>query len=217
MKRAQCDVTSPESVQALADKAWQEFSSVDVLCNNAGVVLRVPWTVSTIDDWRWVIEVNLFGVVHGLHAFVPRMREQGTGGHIVNTASFGGLVAGMHDGLGSYIASKYAVVGISEQLKTELAEDGIGVSVICPTGMPTQINAAERNRPGGPLAEPLDNEDSARLAARQQAGMDPAVVADMTIDAVRGNRLYVINSAEYRSLLLDRFGTIIEAFASSAD
>src|SRR5204862_878647 len=139
------DVTDLASVQALAGRAFDAFGRVHVLCNNAGVALWGGLETATHRDWQWVLGVNLWGVVHGLEAFLPRMIAQKEPGHVVNTASMAGLVATR--GLGIYNTSKYAVVGLSETLAKDLAPHGIGVSVLCPMGVATRIGASDRNRP----------------------------------------------------------------------
>src|SRR5438874_953842 len=139
------DVTNLTSVQALAATAFRTFGRVNVLCNNAGVALWGGLEAATHRDWQWVLGVNLWGVIHGLEAFLPRMLAQKEPAHIVNTASMAGLVATR--GLGIYNTSKYAVVGLSETLAKDLAPHGIGVSVLCPMGVATRIGASDRNRP----------------------------------------------------------------------
>jgi len=135
------DVADPASVAALADRAFAEFGEVHLLCNNAGVLLFRPLAEMSLQDWQWLLSVNLFGVIHGIHSFLPRMLAQGGDGHIVNTASIAGLAVGRVRNVGAYHASKYAVVGLSEALRTELEPVGIGVSMICPGGVNTPLNA----------------------------------------------------------------------------
>src|SRR5438309_5185491 len=139
------DVTDLASVQALAAAAFRAFGKVNVLCNNAGVALWGGLESATHRDWQWVLGVNLWGVIHGVEAFVPRMIASKEPGHIVNTASMAGLVATR--GLGIYNTSKYAVVGLSETLVKDLKPYNIGVSVLCPMGVSTNIRASERYRP----------------------------------------------------------------------
>src|SRR5207244_7818983 len=145
------DVSDLGQVQALAERAWQAFGVVHVLCNNAGVAAWGGLERTTHRDWQWVLGINLWGVIHGIEAFVPRMIAQKEGGHILNTASMAGLIASQ--GLGVYNTSKYAVVGLSETLAKDLRAYGIGVSVLCPMAVDTAINVSERNRPA-----PLQNE-----------------------------------------------------------
>src|SRR5215468_1509406 len=139
------DVSRLADVQALADRAFAEWGGVHVLCNNAGVALWGGLESATHRDWEWAIGVNLWGVIHGVEAFVPRMIAQGQPGHVVNTASMAGLVASQ--GLGVYNTTKYAVVGLSETLQKDLRPYDIGVSILCPMGVKTAIRQSERNRP----------------------------------------------------------------------
>src|SRR5918992_1944896 len=131
------DVSDPASVEALAERVFEADGAVDVLHNNAGVGHAGPVDETTLEDWQRVIGVNLMGVVHGIHYFVPRMLRQGRPAHVVNTASLAGLVAVA--GLGPYATSKHAVVGLSESLNAELAPRGIHVSAICPGFINTPI------------------------------------------------------------------------------
>jgi NAD(P)-dependent dehydrogenase (short-subunit alcohol dehydrogenase family) len=204
-----CDVSSRASVGALADAAFAAFGHVDLLCNNAGVVTFHPAQQMKDSDWDWVIAVDLLGVVHGVEAFLPRMLKQGTGGHIVNTASIAGMVAGAAPGISSYTTAKYGVVGLSESLRPELAANNIGVSVLCPGGVRTQIVRAERNRPaeyGGPSEPP------AALAGGIQAGMEPADVAALVLRAVKENQLYVMTHQDTRAAVEARFKAIMDAY-----
>jgi NAD(P)-dependent dehydrogenase (short-subunit alcohol dehydrogenase family) len=186
------DVTDLASVQALADRAYAAFGAVHVLCNNAGVAIWGGLESATHRDWQWVLGVNLWGVIHGIEAFVPRMIAGREGGHVVNTASMAGLIASQ--GLGVYNTSKYAVVGLSETLVKDLRPYGIGVSVLCPLGVATQIRKSERNRPSH-----LQNEaDAPRGEGIGLMGrtLEPAAVADMVLAAIRANQLYVITHEE---------------------
>ena len=144
------DVGVASAVDALAAATIERFGRVDVLCNNAGVSTFNLLRDQTIDDWRWVFDVNLWGVVNGVQSFLPIMRAQGTPAHIVNTASIAGLLSGVAF-IGPYAATKVAVVSISETLAQELAIDGIpiGVSVLCPSSVDTRVMESERGRPTG--------------------------------------------------------------------
>jgi NAD(P)-dependent dehydrogenase (short-subunit alcohol dehydrogenase family) len=194
------DVSDRAQVQALSDRAFNAFGGVHVLCNNAGVVTHGGLEAATHHDWQWVLGVNLWGVIHGIEAFVPRMIAQKAGGHIVNTASMAGLIATR--GLGVYNTSKYAVVGLSETLAKDLKPYRIGVSVLCPMGVQTQIRAAGRNRPASlrnaqeVAAEPVE------LIGRTLA---PETVAEMVMAAIRDDRLYVITHDEGLEPLRRRF------------
>jgi len=185
------DVTELASVQALAETTFKTFGKVHVLCNNAGVALWGGLESATHRDWQWVLGVNLWGVIHGIETFVPRMIAQREPGHIVNTASMAGLVATR--GLGVYNTSKYAVVGLSETLAKDLRQHGLGVSVLCPMGVATQIRASARNRPARLANAAPSAEEPVELMGRT---LDPAAVAEMVVDAIRANRLYVITHEE---------------------
>ena len=193
------DVTGLGQVQALADRAWKAFGAVHLLCNNAGVAVWGGLEHATHRDWQWVLGVNLWGVIHGIEAFVPRMIAGGQRGHIVNTASMAGLVASQ--GLGVYNTSKYAVVGLSETLAKDLKPYGIGVSVLCPMGVETRIRESERNRPAA-LRNERDAGAPVELIGRS---LEPATVADMALDAIRRGELYVITHDEGLEPLRRRF------------
>ena len=185
------DVTDLASVQALAAAAFRSFGKVNVLCNNAGVAVWGSLESATHRDWQWVLGVNLWGVIHGVEAFVPRMIASQEPGHIVNTASMAGLVATR--GLGVYNTSKYAVVGLSETLAKDLRPYRIGVSVLCPMGVATQIRESARSRPPDLANEVPSASEPVELMGRTLA---PSAVAEMVLSAIRANRLYVITHEE---------------------
>ena len=194
------DVTDLASVQALAERAFGAFGRVHVLCNNAGVALWGGLETATPRDWQWVLGVNLWGVIHGLEAFLPRMIAQEEPGHIVNTASMAGLVATR--GLGIYNTSKYAVVGLSETLAKDLKPYNIGVSVLCPMGVSTNIRASERNRPAHLKNDQPSQAEPVELMGRYLA---PDTVAEMVLGAILRNQLYVITHDEGLEPLRSRF------------
>jgi NAD(P)-dependent dehydrogenase (short-subunit alcohol dehydrogenase family) len=200
------DVSDLDQVQALAEKSWQAFGAVHILCNNAGVSVSGGLEEATLKDWQWVIGVNLWGVIHGLLAFVPRMIAQKQGGHIVNTASMAGLIA--TQGLGVYNTTKYAVVGLSETLVKDLKPYGIGVSVLCPMGVETRILDSERNRPGA--LRDLDGKQSEPVPLMGRT-LKPEEVAAQVLAAIRANQLYVITHAEGLEPLRRRFQRMEEA------
>jgi NAD(P)-dependent dehydrogenase (short-subunit alcohol dehydrogenase family) len=199
------DVSELGSVQALAERAFAAFGRVHVLCNNAGVAVWGGLESATHRDWQWVLGVNLWGVIHGLEAFVPRMIAQREGGHVLNTASMAGLIASQ--GLGVYNTSKYAVVGLSETLAKDLRPYDIGVSVLCPMGVDTRIDASERSRPAA-LKNESEPEPIPPLMGRTLA---PEAVAEMALDAIRQNRLYVITHDEGLEPLRRRFRRMEQA------
>jgi NAD(P)-dependent dehydrogenase (short-subunit alcohol dehydrogenase family) len=187
------DVTSPESLRVLRDHALERFGAVHLVCANAGVAPTGP-VVGTTADWRWVVEVNLLGMVHTLDAFVPGLVAQKEG-HVVCTASVGGLRSAPL--LGAYCATKHAVVALSESLFGELAGSGVGVSLLCPGAVATGIFESERNRPaefGGQGTSP----DRVRRGFQDaiRAGMTPAAVAECVIAAIQAERFYVLTHPE---------------------
>ena len=188
------DVSDPAAIEALADRCDARYGGVNVLCNNAGVDVPTPIGPESLDNWRWVIDVNLFGVVHAINTFVPRMlarvRESGGEAHVINTSSVGGgLVAGEGWSHTGYRASKFAIVALTRDLRGELAGSGIGVSVLCPGNVDTQIWEAGRNRPagsGGPVSYgSRDQPPTARV-------LDPLVVGRHVLRAIREDALYII-------------------------
>jgi NAD(P)-dependent dehydrogenase (short-subunit alcohol dehydrogenase family) len=200
------DVSELAQVQALAERAFATFGKVHVLCNNAGVALWGGLESASHRDWQWVLGVNLWGVIHGVEAFVPRMIAQKEPGHVVNTASMAGLIASQ--GLGIYNTSKYAVVGLSETLAKDLRPYGIGVSVVCPLGVDTRIRESDRNRP-----RTLRNDTAAPAAPMELMGrtLAPEAVAEMVLAAIRDNRLYVLTHEEALEPLRRRFQRMEQA------
>ena len=174
------DVADRASVQALADASFERFGAVHVLCNNAGVFVMGPVTDMIVEDWEWILSVNVMGVVHGIHAFLPRMLAQGAPGHILNTASVASFGGG-----GIYGMSKSAVLSISETLHAELEPAGIGVTALCPGNVSSHILGAQRNRPEryGRLAD----EPFGRIS---DYGLDPIPVGRRAVEAIRANELY---------------------------
>ena len=213
------DVSDAAAVEALAARCDERYGGVDVLCNNAGVVGHTPIAAESLDSWRWIIDVNLFGVVHAIHAFVPRMlaRVGETGGeaHIVNTSSLGGgLIAGGGWEITAYRASKFGVVALSRDLRNELAASGIGVSVLCPGGVETRIWQAGRNRPaerGGPETW----ERPSRLAGERVIG--PLEVGRRALHAIRENELYAITHPERKFQVEEGARELLDAFDEAAN
>jgi NAD(P)-dependent dehydrogenase (short-subunit alcohol dehydrogenase family) len=188
------DVTRRESVAALADAVIARFGAVHLLCNNAGIALLGPLVGADPGEWRKAMDVNFWGVVHGVDAFLPRMLVQGSGGHVVNTASMAGLV-GMQ-GLGIYCATKFAVVGLSESLRRELEPQGIGVSVLCPMMVDTKIgeNSARALGRASPAAPPPG-------LALQGGVIGADEVARRVVRAIETNAFYVFTHPEQREIL----------------
>lgn len=207
-----CDVSQAPDLDALAEAAYAGFGAVHLLCNNAGVAVAGPTWTATLDDWKWTLDVNLMGVVHGIRSFVPRMLEAGGEAHVVNTASVAGLLS--VPGSAVYCASKHAVVTVSECLHHDLRLAGaeIGVSVLCPAFVPTNIVDAERHRPAhladkNPQAAPF--EAQVREAVRK-GRLSADDVADMTIDAVAGGRFYIITHPTIKGAIEARMTDILQ-------
>jgi NAD(P)-dependent dehydrogenase (short-subunit alcohol dehydrogenase family) len=195
-----CDVSDAAQVDALAGAAYATFGAVHLLCNNAGVFQAgVVWE-RTHADWEWVLGVNMWGIIHGIHAFVPRMIAQGTEGHVVNTSSLAGLVSNAFSG--PYNVSKFAALGLSESLAHDLKATGasIGASVLVPGSVNTRIADSTRNRPAD-LSSGIGAEDAAfvdkALAAMTSTGIDPAEVATLVLDAVRTGQFVIPTSPGY--------------------
>ena len=215
-----CDVADPTSVERAAKASYEAFGNVHVICNNAGVAAAGGIDNISLDNWRWVLDVNLMGVLHGIRAFLPHIRAHGEGGHIVNTASMAGMNSGL--GFSPYVAAKFAVVGMSEGLATQLKPFGIGVSVLCPGFVRTRIGESGRNRPEryGTAQTPDPASPAglllAQLAERLQSGLDPSDVAARVLAAIREDELYVFTHPERRADLEDRFAAIMAAMDKAA-
>jgi len=207
-----CDVADADSVERAAQATFDAFGHVHVVCNNAGVAAGGGIDNISLDNWRWVIDVNLMGVVHGIRTFLPHLRAHGEGGHIVNTASMAGINGGL--GFSPYTASKFAVVAMSEGLSMQVKPHGIGVSVLCPSFVRTAIGDSGRNRParyGQP--QPLDPASPAGLmvaeiARRLEAGLDPSDVAARVLSAIRDDELYIFTHPNMRDEVDARFAAI---------
>jgi NAD(P)-dependent dehydrogenase (short-subunit alcohol dehydrogenase family) len=208
-----CDVADPVSVERAARAACEAFGNVHVVCNNAGVAAAGGIDNISLDNWRWVLDVNLMGVLHGIRSFLPHIRSHGEGGHIVNTASMAGMSSGL--GFSPYVASKFAVVGLSEGLATQLKPFGIGVSVLCPGFVRTRIGESGRNRPERYGATQTPDPASpaglllAHIAERLQSGLDPSQIAARVLAAIRGDELYVFTHPEMRGEVEERFAAIM--------
>ena len=215
-----CDVADPVSVERAAKASYQAFGNVHVVCNNAGVAAAGGIDNISLDNWRWVLDVNLMGVLHGIRTFLPHIRAHGEGGHIVNTASMAGMNSGL--GFSPYVASKFAVVGMSEGLATQLKPFGIGVSVLCPGFVRTRIGESGRNRPERYGATQTPDPASpaglliAQITERLESGLDPSEVASHVLAAIREDQLYVFTHPEMRAELEDRFAAIMAAMEQAA-
>ena len=210
--QARCDVSQARDLESLAERTWERFGAAHVIFNNAGVAVAGPVWSAPLDEWKWVLDVNLMGVVHGIRAFVPRMLEAKTEGHVVNTASVAGLLS--VPGSGVYCASKHAVVSLSECLHHDLrmARSAIGVSVLCPAWVSTGIADSERNRPAelsarNPLAAPYEENVRKAVASGK---LTAAEVARITVDAVKSNRFYVLPHQKIKASIESRMRDILD-------
>ncbi len=210
--QARCDVSKASDLESLAQRTYERFGAAHVIFNNAGVAVAGPVWSAPLDEWKWVLDVNLMGVVHGIRAFVPRMLEAKSEGHVVNTASVAGLLS--VPGSGVYCASKHAVVSLSECLHHDLkmARATIGVSVLCPAWVATGITDSGRNRPGelaarNPLAGPY--EEAVRRAVAS-ARLSAAEVARLTVEAVKSNRFYVLPHQKIKAAIESRMRDILD-------
>jgi NAD(P)-dependent dehydrogenase (short-subunit alcohol dehydrogenase family) len=216
-----CDVADPSSVDHAANMSCEAFGRVHLVCNNAGVATGGGIDRISLDEWRWVLDVNIMGVLHGIRTFLPHIRAHGEGGHIVNTASMAGMLSGAL-GFSPYSASKFAVVSISEGLSIQLKPLGIGVSVLCPGFVRTRIMESQRNRPKryGPTSTPdpesPEGATVAKLSELVESGLDPSDVARRVLTAIRNDELYVFTHPERRPEVEPRFAAILAAFDKAA-
>ena len=210
-----CDVSDAVQVEALRDRAVERFGAVHVVCNNAGVSNGGPAWEQTLEDWKWVLDVNLWGVIHGIRTFTPLFVEQGEG-HIVNTASMAGLISTPY--AAAYNVSKHGVVTLSETLFADLAmvgATGVGVSVLCPGWVQTRIHEAARNRPAGSADQPEAGAASDQSGFADyirgviESGLDPADVAQLVIDAIRTDQLYILTHPDWSPLITRRAERIV--------
>jgi NAD(P)-dependent dehydrogenase (short-subunit alcohol dehydrogenase family) len=203
------DVSDPRSVAELAEVVRGSFGAPDVLCLNAGVGGGGPIAQLTLDDWRWVLGVNLYGVIHGIQYFLPAMLEAEKQCHIVNTASVAGLVC--EAWMGPYNASKYAVVAISETLAKECADTKVGISVLCPGFVNTRIAESSRNAPADADLSTPPEEMAEVIAAVLADGLEPAKVAARVVEAIEGEQLYILTHPDLTPALETRFEAILAA------
>ena len=209
----QCDVSDYAAMTALAEDVVASMGGVHIVFNNAGIAVGGPVAEMSHADWRWTIDVDLWGPIHGVEAFLPHIRRAGDGGHILFTSSFAGLVPNV--GLGPYCVAKYGVVALAEVLHKELRADGIGVSVLCPMRVGTNINQSQRNRQaryGAAEDSPRVADQSADNSDLAGAVLDVDDVAAQVITAIQNNALYILPHAESRAFIQRRFARIDRAF-----
>lgn len=206
-----CDVTDAASIEAAADAATDALGPIRVLVNNAGAFQARPFEETKLDDWQWLLDVNVLGVVRGLHTFVPRMRAHGQPSHIVNTASVSGHIA--TPTLSVYTATKFAVMGLTESLRAELKDSSIGLSVLCPgivnTGL---VESSARHRPG---PDDASGGESAMRAVMNETGTDPAPLGDDVVNAIRNDQFYVFTHPSMRPAFVKRFDDILRSYPES--
>ena len=208
---ARCDVRTPQSLDELAAKTYERFGAAHLVFNNAGVAVCGPAWTATLEDWKWVLDINQMGVVHGIRSFVPRMIAAGEPGHVVNTASVAGLLS--IPGSAVYCVSKHAVVTLSECLRHDLrvAKAPVGVSVLCPAFVPTGIADSARNRPQelaatNPLGKIYEEGVRKAVAAGKLSAAD---IARITLDAVRNDRFYVLPHQKTKAAIETRMQDIL--------
>jgi NAD(P)-dependent dehydrogenase (short-subunit alcohol dehydrogenase family) len=206
-----CDVRHLDEVVHLADEAFRLLGHVDVVFSNAGIVVGGPIAQMSHDDWRWVIDIDLWGSIHAVEAFLPRLLEQGTGGHIAFTASFAGLVP--NAGLGTYGVAKYGAVGLAETLAREVKHNGIGVSVLCPMVVATKLVSNSERIRGADYG--MSSSPEATLPVEDESlGVED--VARLTADAILANRLYILPHGAARASIRRRFDRIDRTFDEQA-
>ena len=190
-----CDVADADSVDLAAQRTLERFGKIHILVNNAGVSCGGPAGGIPLADWNWSVGINLMGVVHGVEIFKPLIAAHGEGGHIVNTASIAGHLAFASGG--PYVATKFAVVGYSETLREDLAGTGIGVSVICPAWVRTDINKTQAMRPSRDSQPKVESSDSMKLVETLvDNGMEPDVIGNLVVDSIQQDRFYAFTHAE---------------------
>ncbi|MDE0273059.1 MAG: SDR family NAD(P)-dependent oxidoreductase [Gammaproteobacteria bacterium] len=210
------DVAAERDVLGLADAVFNRFGHVHLLFNNAGVALIKSLAETEINDWKWLLGVNLWGVIHGISAFLPRMEQQGQEARIINTASIGGLAAVPE--IGAYGASKHAVAAITETLQKELAHTGSNVktALLCPSYVNTRIGASERNRPERYKTRPstATPRNPHPGPAAGGGGFEAGDVADWVIEGIHADRFYIFPPGPQLRGVEKRFRNILRAAAS---
>jgi NAD(P)-dependent dehydrogenase (short-subunit alcohol dehydrogenase family) len=211
------DVSDLASVQALAAAAVERFGTVHIVVNNAGVAPKAMIQNATIDDWRWLIDVNLWGVIHGVKTFLPILLANPDGGHIVNTASTGGFVTGPM--IGPYSVTKAGVVALSEALAQELALQGakVGVTVFCPGTVRTNLHTGSRNRPASRSdIAAIDIDLMGNPLVGESRWLTPSEAAPFVTAAIRRGDLYATSHPETADLVEKRMARVVQAFRESS-
>jgi len=217
------DVTDREVYAEAAEEAESACGKLHILCNNAGIGILKSLGSATYADWDWAVDVNLNGVFNGIHTMLPRIRAHGEGGHIVNTASMAGVL--QYSQAGMYVATKFAVVGLSEALRAELSPEGIGVSAFCPGGVRSNIREYEKTRPARFAAEEeapkrppprfnLSEEDRERLS---RLTASPEEAGELVLQGIRDNALYIFTAPEFRPGITERFDAMLRALGEDKE
>lgn len=203
-----CDVAHADAIQAAADKTIERFGKVHYVVNNAGVGIGSEVGENSLKDWRWIVDINLMGVVYGCEIFTPLLKAHGEGGHIINTASVAGHVA--MPGMGPYHATKFAVVGYSESIRQDLEGSKIGVSVLCPGWVQTEIHLSGKNSPSNAGADvDLDKNDRfGEIAELIENGLEPEKVGEWVCDSIAANRQYIFTHPDMRPVFEMRYQAI---------
>lgn len=214
----QVDVTSRNSVRNGALATISKFGKVHLVANNAGIGAGGPLGAVPEGDWDWVIDVNLKGVVYGMEVFAPLIESHGEGGHFINTASMAGHIS--PGGMEPYCATKFAVVAMSEGWQAQLAPKNIGVSVLCPGLVSTNIYNGRRNRQNAAYGE--KDADFGKETVEQQrvwmaGGIDPLVVGQRVVEGVKDNDMYIFTHVEYEGVVRQRFERVMAGFAKSKE
>ncbi len=212
------DVTDRAAMAAAADDSERVFGKVHVLVNNAGVGIEGPLKEASYADWDFGLGVNLGGVVNGVQTFVQRLKSHGEGGHIVSTASLAGLVT-MPAHMAMYATAKAAVIAFMEAIRAEMAQDGIGVSVLCPGPIKSNIHQLKQNRPEQFGASEAFEAAADKLSERQVSDlwMEPEQVGDMVVKAIRGDEFYIITHGEWANSVTARYEAIMAAMPTETN
>jgi len=215
-----CDVAKSDDIARAAEQTIEAFGKVHIVMNNAGVGLGGLPGTQTLQDWRWIVDINLLGVVYGVETFLPLIKSHGEGGHFINTASMAGHWA--NPMMGPYCATKFAVVGYSECLRQALEADEIGVSILCPGWVKTDIANSSKNRPSGPATpNPLTNAEDVGGGEQMTAsdliehGMPAGVLADWVVQCVQDNRQYIFSHAMMEPVIDMRYQGVKADYAAA--
>jgi NAD(P)-dependent dehydrogenase (short-subunit alcohol dehydrogenase family) len=211
----QMDVTDRRAMADAADEVERVFGKVHILCNNTGVGVAGPLKLATYDDWDWVMGVTLGGTINGIYAFLPRILAHGEGGHIVNTSSMAGILP--HPSMGIYNTAKFAVVGLSESLREELAAENVGVSVLCPGPINTRIHEAEMTRPAQFANSGLA--ETTKVLQKMKDNplfMEPGAVGEMVLCAILNNKMYILTHEEFGDGIRARHAALEAAIPAGA-